>query len=343
MQAELTVDLTAICDNWRAIDVLSAPDVETGAVIKADAYGLGAGKVGPALLAAGVTTFFVAQAEEGVILRQAIGAGPRIFNFSGLMAGDEQALSEYQVIPVLNSIEQIEAFKSGPCAVQFDSGMNRLGMEPMDVARMAVQIAKLNPELIMSHLACADAPEHNMNMAQLTAFAAMIDQFPTGKKSFSATGGILLSKDYHFDLTRPGIGLYGGLPFVDAKPVVRLDLPVIQVRDVFEGEPVGYGNTWTAGKASKIATVSGGYADGIIRSSAGFHLYADGIACPVIGRVSMDLLTVDVSALKTVPTHLSLLNDVQTVDVLAELAGTIGYEILTSLGGRYNRVYVNGT
>jgi len=251
-------------------------------------------------------------------------------------------LTEYDIIPVLNSAEQIAAFDGGPCAVQFDSGMNRLGIEPMDVARMTAEIKALNPELIISHLACADEPGHSMNITQLAEFRAMAGHFPKAQKSLSATGGVLLGKAYHYDLARPGIGLYGGLPFADAKPVVRLDLPVIQVRDVFGGEPVGYGNTWTATETSKIATVSGGYADGILRSSDSANLYADGVACPIVGRVSMDLITVDVSALKTVPPMLSLLNTVQTVDVLAGFAGTIGYEILTSLGARYKRVYSGG-
>ncbi|MCF6304977.1 MAG: alanine racemase [Rhodobacteraceae bacterium] len=343
MQAKLTIDLNAICDNWRALDALSAQSVETGAVIKADAYGLGANIVGPALAAAGVKTFFVAQAEEGVVLRRAIGAGPRIFNFSGLMAGDQQALDEYNVIPVLNSVAQINAFKTGRCAVQFDSGMNRLGLEPAEVAKLTGKIAALGPELVISHLACADEPDHSMNTAQLAGFRAMSVDFPKTAKSLAATGGVLLGSDYHYDLTRPGIGLYGGLPFVGAKPVVVLDLPVIQVRDVLVGETVGYGNNWTAGKTTKIATVSGGYADGILRSSGSANLYADGVACPIVGRVSMDLITVDVSALKTVPPMLSLLNNVQTVDVLADHAGTIGYEILTGLGARYKCRYIGGS
>ncbi len=340
MQAKLTIDLNAICDNWRALDAMSAQDVETGAVIKADAYGLGADIVGPALAAAGVKTFFVAQAEEGVALRRAIGAGPRIFNFSGLMAGDQQAIDEYDVIPILNSVEQINAFKIGPCAVQFDSGMNRLGLEPAEVAELTGKIAALGPELVISHLACADEPDHAMNASQLAEFRSMSDNFPIAAKSLAATGGVLLGSNYHYDLTRPGIGLYGGLPFAGAKPVVTLDLPVIQVRDVLAGETVGYGNNWTAGKMSKIATVSGGYADGILRSSASANLYADGIICPIVGRVSMDLITVDVSALETVPLMLSLINHVQTVDVLADHAGTIGYEILTGLGSRYQRQYI---
>jgi len=343
MQATLTIDLNAIVENWRALDTLSGARVETGAVIKADAYGLGAATVGPALAAAGVSSFFVAQVEEGVALRAAIGPEPTIYNFSGLMPGDDSAVTDQAIVPVLNSAAQVKAFaakhKGQPCAIQLDSGMNRLGMEPLEAASVALDILALRPDLVVSHLACADEPVHPMNAGQLTAFTTLTLAMPTTRKSLSATGGILLGAPFHFDLTRPGIGLYGGLPFKDARPVVQLDLPVVQVRDVMPGEGVGYGAAWIASKPSKIATVSGGYADGILRASSGFSLYAGSTPCPVVGRVSMDLLTVDVTALQTQPQSLSLLNATQTVDVLAEKAGTIGYEILTSLGARYKRVY----
>lgn len=343
MQATLTINLESICTNWQALDALSGPSVETGAVIKADAYGLGASTVGPALAAAGVKSFFVAQAEEAVALRAAIGPDPMIYNFSGLMQGDDSAITEHAVVPVLNSAAQVQAFakhhKGQPCGIQLDSGMNRLGMEPLEAASVALDILALQPELVMSHLACADEPMHPMNAAQLAAFTTLTFAMPTTRKALSATGGILLGAPFHFDLTRPGIGLYGGLPFKDARPVVELDLPVVQVRDVMPGEAVGYGASWIASRPSKIATVSSGYADGIIRASNGFSLYAGTTPCPVVGRVSMDLLTVDITDLQDHPHSLSLLNAVQTVDVLAEKAGTIGYEILTSLGARYKRVY----
>ena len=346
MQATLTIDLTAICDNWRALDALSGPRVETGAVIKADAYGLGAAAVGPALAAAGVKRFFVAQAEEAVALRAALGPEPVIYNFSGLMQGDGEAVEAHGIVPVLNSAAQVKDFlkahKGKLCGIQLDSGMNRLGMEALEAASGGFDIAALRPDLVMSHLACADEPLHPMNATQLATFGAMTFAMPAARKALSATGGILLGAPFHFNLTRPGIGLYGGLPFKGARPVVRLDLPVIQVRDVLPGEAVGYGASWIATRPSKIATVSGGYADGIIRAAKGFSLYAGSTPCPVVGRVSMDLLTVDVTDLKKMPESLSLLNDTQTVDVLASCAGTIGYEILTSLGARYKRRYIGG-
>ncbi len=343
MQATLTIDLSAIIANWRALDALSGPNVETAAVIKADAYGLGAATVGPALAAAGVKRFFVAQAEEAVALRAALGPAPEIYNFSGYMQGDDAAITEHGMIPVLNSAEQVKAFSKThagrPCGVQLDTGMNRLGMEALEAASVALDIAALKPDLVMSHLACADEPAHPMNAAQLAAFNAMSFAMTAPRKALSATGGILLGAPFHFSLTRPGIGLYGGAPFTDARPVVELSLPVVQVRDLLPGEAVGYGATWVATRPSRIATVSGGYADGILRAAKGFSLYAGTTPCPVVGRISMDLITVDVTGLKRVPDSLSLLNATQTVDVLAEAAGTIGYEILTSLSGRYKRIY----
>jgi len=194
--------------------------------------------------------------------------------------------------------------------------------------------------LIMSHLACADTPDHPKNAAQLQCFRSMTNGMRT-RRSLAATGGILLGADYHFDLCRPGIGLYGGAPFEAASPVVNLSIPVIQTRDVAVGESVGYGAAWVAKRPSKIATVAAGYADGLIRAMGAGNavLWAGDCACPMVGRVSMDLLTVDVTELANVPKHLEILNSHQGVDKLADSAGTIGYEMLTNLGMRYKRDY----
>ncbi len=339
-QAHLTIDLNAVTANWRALDALSGG--ETGAVVKADAYGLGAAVVGPALQAAGARTFFVALAEEGVELRRAIGPKPRIFVFSGLMQGDVEACREFDLIPLLNSAGQVTRFMDSAldkCGLQLDTGMNRLGMELAELASIAIHLPQLAPQLVMSHLACADDPGDPTNAVQLTAFQAMTLAI-NAPKSLAATGGILLGAPYHFDLTRPGVGLYGGAPFAAARPVVTLSLPVIQTRTVFPGEGVGYGLSWRAAKISTIATVAAGYADGLIRAMGNKAVvYAGDTPCPVVGRVSMDLVTVDVSHLPEVPPMLNILNATQTVDVLAEAAGTIGYEILTSLGSRYKRIY----
>jgi alanine racemase len=343
-RARLTIDLDAVAANWRALDARSGGGVETAAVVKADAYGLGADRVGPALAAAGARSFFVALAEEGAALRAALGPGPEISVFSGLMPGDAPLCAEAGLTPVLNSLGQIADFlrllPGHPCALQLDSGMHRLGLPPADVPAAAELVPRLAPRLVISHLACADEPDDPANAAQLEAFTALAGRFPGLRRSLAATGGVLLGPRYHFDLARPGVGLYGGLPFADARPVVTLALPVIQVRDVLPGGRVGYGGAWTAPRPSRIATVAAGYADGLLRAvGGGVRLYAGERPVPVVGRVSMDVITADVTELDPVPDYLEILNEHQTIDDLAEAAGTIGYEILTSLGGRYDRVY----
>jgi alanine racemase len=337
----LHIDLDALAANWAALDAKT--NVETAAVVKADGYGLCADKVALRLARAGVRRFFVATAEEGASLRRALGPGPEINVFAGHMAGDAGLIRDASLIPMLNSAEQVTrhraALPGAAYGVQLDSGMNRLGMEPADWAALRADLEAGPLTLVMSHLACSDEPDHPMNAAQLACFAE-ITQGLNVPRSLAATGGILLGPDYHFDLCRPGVGLYGGFPFADARPVVRLSLPVIQIRDVTGGETVGYGAGWTAESPARIATLSAGYADGLIRyMSDKALLWAEDTPCKLAGRVSMDLLTVDVSALDVVPDHLDILGPHQTVDQLADEAETIGYEILTSLGPRYARHY----
>ena len=340
--ATLTIDLQALCANWHALNRLSA--AETAAVVKADAYGMGAAKVGPALAEAGARQFFVAVAEEGVTLRRALGEGPQISVFSGHMPGDADLIRSANLIPLINSVDQmllhVEALPGHPFGLQLDSGMNRLGMEPAEWSALRDIALAQQPTLIMSHLACADELDHPMNKVQLDSFAEMTAGLDV-PRSLAATGGIVLGEDYHFDLTRPGVGLYGGLPFVDATPVVTLDVPIIQVRDVAAGESVGYGNAFIAPRMMQVATIAAGYADGLIRAmGAKATLTHLGQKLPVIGRVSMDLITVDVSTLPDMPEHLQVIGPHQSVDTVAGFAGTIGYEILTSLGARYDRVYL---
>ncbi|SMX32386.1 alanine racemase [Octadecabacter ascidiaceicola] len=340
----LTVDLDALTSNWRALDGMTG--VETAAVVKADGYGLGLAKVGRALMKAGVKRFFVAVAQEGAELRQAVGPNVEIFVFAGHMRGDTDMIGDMMLTPLVNTVGQLtrhlEALPDHPFGVQLDTGMNRLGLEMGEWASVAEIALSQNCRLVMSHLACADEPEHAMNRQQLEQFHLMTDGIEV-PRSLAATGGILLGPEYHFDMTRPGVGLYGGAPFLDARPVAYLDLPVIQVRDVGIDETVGYANAWTAKRPSKIATVSGGYADGLIRAlSGGASLWHGDQSVPLVGRVSMDLITADVTDLPELPGVLSVLNQDQSVDALAERAGTIGYEILTSLGPRYQRRYAGG-
>jgi alanine racemase len=339
---QLTIDLEAIAANWAALDAMSNAHVETAAVIKADAYGLSARKVGPRLAAAGVRSFFVADVGEGRTLRTVVGDAD-IYIFSGHMDGDRGAIESAELIPLLNSPEQVARHFSllpgHPFGVQLDTGMNRLGMEAGDWHALAGELMDAGPRLVISHLACADEPDHPMNARQLHTFREMTDGI-AHRRSLAATGGTLLGPEYHFEMTRPGIGLYGGLPFADATPVARLDLPVIQTRIVRPFETVGYGNTWEATVESCIATLAAGYADGLIRAMGPkARVFAGDTPCPVVGRVSMDLITVDVSHLASVPEYLTILGPQQGVDTVADAAGTIGYEILTSLGARYERRY----
>lgn len=340
--ATLTIDLSALAANWRALAKMS--ETETGAVVKADGYGLGAGRVALKLAAQGARQFFVAVAQEGVALRRALGPGPSISVFSGHMAGDAELLRAAGLIPMINSLDQmlrhVEALPGHPFGLQLDTGMNRLGMEPAEWSALRDIALAQRPTLLMSHLACADTPDHPMNVQQRRIFDAMTDGIDV-PRSLAATGGTLLGEAYHYDLIRPGVGLYGGLPFVDARPVVTLDIPVIQVREVAAGETVGYANAWTAQGASRIATISAGYADGLIRAMGPqATLTCDGQKVPVVGRVSMDLITVDVTRLPFDPETLQLIGPHQSVDWVAGFSDTIGYEVLTSLGARYDRVYL---
>jgi alanine racemase len=342
--ATLEIDLAALVANWRALDAMTGAGCRTAAVVKGDAYGLGAGRVGRALMQAGVGSFFVALAEEGAALRQELGRDPDIFILSGHQPGDTDMLADLDLTPVLNSVDQMtrqfEALPGRSFAIQLDTGMNRLGMEPAEWLAVREIALGQSPDLILSHLACADEPSHPMNAAQLALFRELTDGIDA-PRSLAATGGILLGPDYHFDLTRPGVGLYGGKPFDDAAPVVRLSLPVIQTRPVDAGETVGYGGTWEAEIPSRIATVAAGYADGLHRALSGrARLFHGDTPCPLVGRVSMDLITVDVTHLAEDPATLDILCPEQTVDDLAALAGTIGYEVLTGLGPRYTRRYV---
>ena len=344
--ATLTIDLDAIATNWRALDRASATGVQTAAVVKADAYGLGLTRVARALATAGARRFFVAASEEGAALRQILGPGPQINVLSGHMAGDTDMIHDLDLTPMLNSLEQVtrhlESLPGHGFGVQLDTGMNRLGMEEAEWEAVAPYVLEAGPELLMSHLACADDPDHGLNDVQLANFRAMTDG--TGlPRSLAATGGILLGAPYHFDLTRPGIGLYGGRPYEAAVQALRLTLPVIQHRIVAPGETVGYSGTWRAEAPSVVATLQGGYADGFLRTLSNKAVLWDGdIACPVVGRVSMDMIAVDITHLSSVPRSLDLLGPHQGIDMLGDFAGTISYELLTRFSARLNRRYLEG-
>ena len=367
LTGRLTVDLGAIVANWRAL-AARAPGAEAAAVVKGDGYGCGIADVGRALAGAGARTFFVAEPGEGARLRTALGPGPVIYVLNGApVASAAQArhrppptppdgggpapgpaapareaalFAEAGLRPVLNAPEQVAAWlegPDGPCAVQLDSGMNRLGLEPEELSALA-RLPR-GTALVMSHLACADTPEHPMNACQLASFCAMSDELGL-PRSLAATGGVLLGQEHHFDMVRPGVGLFGGLPFAAAQPVVTLELPILQVRRVAPGESVGYGATWRAAGESRIATLAGGYADGLHRLlSNRARGFVEGVACPFAGRVSMDLIGLDVTDAPAARAGamVEILGPHQGVDALAAAAETIGYEVLTGLGSRYER------
>ena len=344
-QSILTINLKSIAENWHRLDRLSPPSVETGAVLKANSYGLGIGEVAPYLEKTGVKSFFVALAEEGKELRKHVSNKTRIFVLSGYMKGDRHLIKKMNLIPLVVTPEQflrfVEDLPNHKFGIQIDTGMNRLGMEPEHFLELKDKIVSLEPELIMSHLGCADEEDQTMTRTQLQNFHDLTRGIKA-PLSLSATGGMMLGNDYFFDVCRPGIGLFGGLPFKDGVPVLSLKIPVIQVQKVYKGEGVGYNRAWIAPRDTTLATVAAGYADGLIRGLSNNSLtYANNTPCPVVGRVSMDLITVDVSGLQAVPEYLEFMGLTQGLDDLARHASTIGHEVLTAIGQRYKKVYVH--
>ena len=356
--AILTIDLEAIVANWRLIGG-RLKGAEAGAVIKADAYGLGAVKVGPALARAGCRQFFVAHISEGIALRSVL-PNADIHVLNGLLPGTAAAFAAHRLIPVLNSLAEIEAWRraagpnGGPADIHVDTGMRRLGLAPAELRRVADEpalVAGLRLALVISHLACADEPEHGLNREQLDRFRDATRLFPGVRTSFANSSGIFLGEAYHGDVARPGAALFGIAP-VPGKPnpmaaVLSLQAKVLQVRDVDARETVGYGATHRIGRRGRLATVAVGYADGYLRSlSNRGSAYLGDVRVPIVGRVSMDLITLDVTALPAqavVPgTLVDLIGPHLTVDAVGEAAGSIGYEILTGLGQRYHRIWRGG-
>lgn len=339
------VSLPTIVANYLAIKAF-APSPECGAVVKANAYGHGAAQVAKALFEAGCRTFFVAYPEEGATVRDAVGAVPTIYVFNGIRADELAHFGQFRLSPVCNTPAQtrlwLEAELATPYALHFDTGMNRLGIRPDQLNETIELTGSRAPDLVMSHLACADMPASEENTRQLSLFNDIRKFFPGVKSSISATGGIYLGPDYHFDLLRPGIGLYGGGPArppgLKLKPALSLTAPILNVFDVNPGEKVGYGGTFEARRATTLATVALGYADGYLRSASnfGFGILND-TPCPVMGRVSMDLTTIDVSDLPDRPQigdRVEFIGPKAGLEIQAEALGTLGYELTSRLGGR---------
>lgn len=356
----VTIDLGALASNWRML-ANHAEGAATAAVVKADAYGIGLEPAAQALAEAGCQTFFVALPDEGRRLR-AVVRDAIIYVLDGFMPGGSGALTDARLRPVLGSWAEIEewaAFRkeggSGGAAIHVDTGMNRLGLTPGEARKLAQQsglLAMLAPDLIMSHLAVADTPDHALNRKQLAAFRAVRVLLPDIPASLANSAGILLGPEYHFDLVRPGIALYGGVSVAGmpatTRPVATLEARVLQVRNAKPGETVGYGATETVTRPSRIAIVAAGYADGYHRLAgssdgrSGARAFLRGRHARLIGRVSMDLIAIDVTDIAGAERGdwVELFGTNVPVDEVAENAGTIGYELLTGIGHRYARTYV---
>lgn len=356
----LIVDLAAIARNWQGLDVVSATAL-TGAVVKADAYGCGLVGVGLALSKAGASFFFVATPEEGMALRTTL-PDAHIFVLNGLPPGAAPYYVENRLMPVINSLSELDQWlqiclqreESLPAAFHFDTGMNRLGFRLQDasIVKAKMEESGFQPQMVMSHLACADVPAHEKNRTQRAIFQSLLTMFPGIPASLSNSAGTLGGRENHFQMVRPGIALYGGRA-IGGRPnpmtqAVTVEMPILQVREAKTGESVGYGATYILNRESRLATVGIGYADGFLRHLSGTNtmpggkLAINGQVVPILGRVSMDMVSVDITDLPELPSpgdFAEVYGPNTPVDAQADAAGTIGYELLTALHGRYLRFY----
>lgn len=362
--AVLAIDLVALKHNWRTLSE-RAGSAECGAAVKGNAYGLGIEPVARALWEAGCRSFFVARPKEGEELR-AILPDPEasIYILDGLFKGQAEFYAKLNLCPALISIEEAREWASFgrvygrklPCAIHVDTGINRLGFSAAEFEALLADsftMEGLNVTLLMSHLACADDPPHALNARQREAFAAVRARLPGVKASLANSSGIFLGDGFTHDLVRPGIALYGGNPTPGQpnpmRAVAHLDGTVMQVRHVKPGETVGYSATWEASRPSRIAILGAGYKDGVPRALSSkqndgpAQVLINGRRCPVIGRVSMDMMGVDITDLMPHSvvrgTRAEILGSNILIDEAAGWAGTISYELLTRLGSRYARLY----
>jgi alanine racemase len=357
----LTIDLAAIAANWKMLASTTVP-VECAAVVKGDGYGCGLEPVTRALARAGCRTFFVADVAEGRRVR-ALAPDAVIYVLNGLMPSSAQAFAADDLRPVINSTTELaewDAFIAiknwrGGAALHVDTGMNRLGITVDEAVAIAPRLQSENHgfTLLMSHLACAEIPDHPMNDRQIRMFREIRLLYRGVSSSLANSSGIFLGGTVYCDLVRPGVALYGVNPTPGKtnpmRPVVELKGRIIQVRAVKKGETVGYGAAFAAARPSRIAVVAVGYADGFLRSAGAAkgkpaaEVIVGGKRCPIAGRVSMDLLAVDVTDLAEGAARrgdlATLIGDGMSIDEVAAGMGTIGYEVLTNLGRRYHRVY----
>src|SRR5438034_2816704 len=361
----LTVDLDAIIANWRKLEKTAVP-AECAGVVKANAYGCGAEQVSRALANAGCKSFFVATLDEARVVRGAVPASAAIYVLDGFFQNAGEAYAKIDCRPVIGELNELAEWDvfcrrsgwNGGAAIHIDTGMNRLGLT---VAEAQGIIPRINAgdhgiTLVMSHLASAELLNNPLNARQLTAFREIASVFSGVPASLSNSSGVFLGAQFQFDMVRPGAALYGVNPTPEAdnpmQPVVELKARIVQIRNVEKGETVGYGGTWTARRPTRIAIVAAGYADGYFRAGSandgtrGAEVVVAGKRCPIAGRISMDLMAVDVTDLEKNAVRrghmVTLIGEGITVDELAHHFGTIGYEVLTSLGSRYARAYKGG-
>jgi len=353
----LTVDLAALVANWRDLAARVAP-AKCAGVVKADGYGLGAGPVGRALYRAGCRHFFVARLNEGLELRDYVGEDASVCVLDGLGPDEAPLFRRRDLTPSLNDLGEIEAWANAARAageklkanLHFDTGMSRLGISPRDTERLIADpsiLSALDLRFVMSHLVSSEEPDNPINAEQLARFRRIRAAFPKAAASFANSSGVFLGADYAFDLARPGCAVYGINPTPGrpnpVRTVARMEARILQVREIDHPQTVGYGATWQASRATKVATIACGYADGWLRSLSGRGAaYVGEKRVPFLGRVSMDLITLDVSDVpEAVPGRMvELLGSRMTVDEVADIAGTNGYEVLTRLGKRFARSYL---
>ena len=356
----LSVYLDAIADNWELLHQRmhsSGGNQGCAAVVKADAYGLGIKPVAMALWQAGCRVYFVATLNEAIELRQCLNDHAQIIVLGGICHGLGEEWQRYSLVPVLLDTSHITAwmsrFKESPCAIKVDTGMHRLGLSPQEYEAALPNLKGMNVSLVMSHLACADVPEHPLNVHQQRVFANIASitrqHLSRAKLSFANSSGLFLGEQFYFDVGRPGAALYGVNPNSSfsnpMKPVVRLQLPIMQVKTIPAGDCAGYGAGFVATRETRLAVVFGGYADGLLRAlSHSGCVLLNGYKAPIVGRVSMDSLIVDVTDAPDAAIEngwVDIIGADQSIDALAQAAGTIGYEILTSFGKRYQRRYLS--
>ena len=351
----LTINLDAIEKNYRLFQDMAGQNCAVAGVCKANAYGIGLKEITQKLKTLNCPLFFVAGLDEALSIREYDQDTP-IAVLGGLMIGEEKTYTHHNISPVLNSVTDIENWQSHvrnegkelPAILHIDTAMNRLGLSLDEVKNVQSDLNGIHLDYIMSHFSCADEKDHELTALQHQRFEKAIAELPKAQLSLANSSGLFRSKDYHYDMVRPGYALYGGNPTPETdnpmQPVVTLESRILQIRECKKSESIGYGASHTFNKNTRTATVGLGYGDGFLRMHSNEAvLYYNNQPCPVIGRVSMDLVTIDISGLTGEPPKqgdaIEILGPNQSVDDLAKSADTIGYEILTNLGQRYKRIY----